>query len=340
MRTAFALFLFLLSVLIVFGPFFVENDFRVYGIEDLAKVELGPDQSFVGAPGSTIEYNTYLVNTGKSLGSCSIAAFSDQNYLVEVWRDVDGSGQGDVQLFPGQGTVLELEPDEMATLIVRVHIPSDAIEGLTDVTTISAVKSDSSILDSVYLSTAIDSSLLFPSDWIQLGSDVLGDAPPNPANPERIDLLALYYCSNGTDVFFRLAEADVPTSSFSYSVFLDTIAGGQEIGDEYYDFAICSDEIIRMWDGSSWIDSGYSCYVTIEGTSIVLSAELENLDLGLQDINILAWSATKDNSLKDNMGPFLIPIDNISEIPFILIPIVFVAIYYKMTAQKPRKLRK
>ena len=55
-------------------------------------IDLQPNQSFSSGPDSTIEYNFYIQNKGKSVVSYSLTTFSDKGYYVEVWRDTDGDG--------------------------------------------------------------------------------------------------------------------------------------------------------------------------------------------------------------------------------------------------------
>jgi len=289
-------------------------------------VYLESDQSFSGAVGSTIEYNIYIQNKGKSIANHTLTALSNQGYEVEVWRDTDQVGSGDTQLIPPQGSIITLDAGEVATLIVRVTVPPDANDGTVDATIIEAVSTDLDTSDSVTVTTTINSGLPYPSNWIQLGSDPL--FPTEEQRPKKVDVKALYYTNNGTHVFFRMAEADTPgTAAFLYNVYLDTRAGGQQIDSYYYDYMLSSDGVLYEWNGTNWIDSGYPTHLRVEGTGIVLWANLDNLSLDTQDIHVLARTETKDRIMKDKVGPYTILRDNISEIPLILIPLVTVAIY-------------
>jgi len=290
------------------------------------EVDLESDQSFSGAVGSTIEYNIYIQNKGKSIANYTLTALSNKGYQVEVWRDTDQVGGGDTQLIPPQGSIITLDAGEVATLIVRVNVPLDATDGTVDATIIEAASTYLGTSDSVTVTTTINSGLPYPSDWIQLGSDP--SFPNEEQRPKKVDVKALYYTNNGTHVFFRMAEADTPDiAAFSYIVYLDTRAGGQQIDSYYYDYMLSSDGTLYEWNGTDWGDSGYPTYWWVDGTGIVLWADLANLSLNTQDIHFLACTATKDRTIKDKVGPYIILRDNISEIPLILIPLVTVAIY-------------
>jgi hypothetical protein len=289
-------------------------------------VDLEPDQSFSGAVGSTIEYNLYITNKGKSIANYTLTALSNQGYYVEVWRDTDQVGGGDIQLIPPQGSIITLDAGEIATLIVRVTVPPNATDGTVDATIIEAVSTNLDTSDSVTITTTINSGLPYPSNWIQLGSDplFLGEEQ----RPNKVDIKALYYTNNGTHAFFRMAEADTPdTKAFLYAVYLDTKAGGQQIDSYSYDYMLISDGILYEWNGTAWVDSGYPTHWRVDGTGIVLWTDLDNLSLDTQGIHILACTETKDRIMKDKVGPYTILRDNISEIPLILIPLVTVAIY-------------
>jgi hypothetical protein len=301
-------------------------------------VDLESDQSFSGAVGSTIEYNIYMENKGKSIANYTLSALSNQGYYVEVWRDTDQVGGGDIQLIPPQGSIITLDAGEVATLIVRVTVPVDATDGTVDATIIEAVSTDLDTSDSVTVTTTINSGLPYPSNWIQLGSDPL--FPTEEQRPKKVDVKALYYTNNGTHVFFRMAEADTPdTTAFRYTVYLDTKAGGQQIDGYYYDYMLISDGTLYEWNGTDWANSGYSTYWRVDGTGIVLWTDLDNLSLDTQDIHILACTETKDRIMKDKEGPYTILRDNISEIPLILIPLVTLAIYFAVSSRKEKNAR-
>ena len=292
------------------------------------RVDLESDQSFSSAMGSTIEYNVYIENKGKSIVNYTLTAFSNQDYSVEVWRDLDQTGSGDIQLIPPQESTITLGESEVATIIVKVTVPPDSPDGTVDNTIIEAVNLDSGVSDSVTITTTVNAGLPYPSNWIQLGSDPTFPTPP----PEKIDVKASYYTNNGTDVFFRLAEMSKPdTKGFVHSVYLDTKAGGQQIDGYAYDYLLSSDGFLYEWDGTNWINSGYPTDWQVDGTGIVLWADLDILNLDIQEIHGLACTSTKDGTLKDKEGPYSILQNNISEIPMIVIPILSLAIYFTIS---------
>jgi hypothetical protein len=86
------------------------------------------------------------------------------------------------------------------------------------------------------------------------------------------------------------------------------------------------------------MDSGYPTYWRVDGTGIVLWADLNNLSLDTQDIHILACTTTKDGTVKDKEGPYIVLRDNISEIPLILIPIVTLAIYFVVSIRRKKRM--
>ncbi len=301
-------------------------------------VDLESDQSFSGAVTSTVEYNIYVENKGKSIANYTLTALSNQGYYVEVWRDTDQVGSGDIQQIPPQGSVLTLDAGEVVTLIVKVTVPLDATDDTVDATTIEAVSTYLDASDSVTVTTTVNSGLPYPSNWIQLGSDHL--FPTEEQRPKKVDVKALYYTNNGTHVFFRMAEADTPdTTAFLYTVYLDTKAGGQQIDSCYYDYMLSSDGLLYEWNGTDWIQSEYPTHWQVDGTAIVLWADLNNLGLNTQNINVLAFTATKDRTMKDKEGPYIILRNNIPEIPLILIPLVTVAIYFAVSSRRKKNAR-
>jgi hypothetical protein len=294
------------------------------------RVDLAIDQSFSVAPGSTIDYNVYIRNEGSSMETFTLTASSDQGYFVEVWQDTDHLNGGDIQLIPPQGYNMTLDAGEVVTLVARVTIPSEAIDGMADATMIEAVSPSSGASDSVTLITTVNSDLPYPSDWIQLGSD-----PLIPSQPDKVDIKALYYTNDGAHVFFRMAEADKPAPiSFRYIVYLDTRVGGQQIGGYGYDYFLSSDGVLYEWNGTGWANSGWPTYFQTDGTSIVLWADLDNLGLDTQDIQILSRTATKDMVIKDTVGPYKILRNNISEIPLALVPLVTLAIFFVVSNKR------
>ncbi len=301
------------------------------------RVDLESAQSFSGAAGSTIKYNIYMINQASSMVNYTLTALSNQGYYVEVWRDNDQLGGGDIQLIPPQGSIITLDAGEVATLIVSVNVPSNATDGTVDATIIEAVNTYLDISDSETVMTTINSGLPHPSNWIQLGSD--SAFPNEQERPKKVDIKASYYTNNGTHVFFRLAEADTPDQkAFLYNVYLDTKAGGQQIDSYYYDYMLSSEGTLYEWNGTDWVDSGYPTYWRIDGTSIALWADLSNLGLDTQDIHIFASTETKDKIMKDKEGPYIVLRNNISEIPLILIPLVALAIYLAVHGRRRRRL--
>jgi len=299
--------------------------------------DLESNQLFSGAAGSNIEYNLYIQNKGKSTASYTLATSSNRGHYIEVWRDTNQIGNGDTQLIPPQGSTITLNAGETATLIVKVTIPPDATSGTVDTTTIRAVDMLSSASKSVTVTTTVNTYLPYPSNWIQLGSDPTFPTPP----PERIDIKAVYCTNNSTFIFFRMAEVSKPNpTGFFYCVYLDTKSGGQQIDSYNYDYMLSSDAILYNWDGANWINSGYQTYWQIDGTSMVLWADLNNLDLEMQEIHILSRSTTKDYTWKDQVGHFTILRNNISEIPLILIPVLSFAIYFTISRRPKKNARK
>jgi hypothetical protein len=298
---------------------------------------LESNQLFSGAAGSTMEYNLYLENNGKSTASYRLTTSSNRDYYIEVWRDTNQIGNGDTQLVPPQGSTITLNPGETATLIVKVTIPPEATNGTADTTTIRVIDTLSSASDSVTVTTTVNTYLPYPSNWNQLGSDPTFPTPP----PERIDVKAVYITNNGTFIFFRMAEVSRPNpTAFFYCVYLDTKPGGQQIDSYNYDYMLSSDGVLHEWNGVNWINSGYQTYWQIDGTSMVLWADLNNLDLEMQDIHVLSSSTTKGYTWKDEVGPFTIVRKSISEIPLILIPVLSLAIYFTISRRIKKNARK
>ena len=294
---------------------------------------LESNQQFSGAPGSTVEYNIYLENTGKSIASYSLTDLSNNAYYIEVWRDTDQIGSGDTQLLPIQESPLTLNAHEVATLIVKVAIPSDAKSGTLETTIVEVLDLFSGYSDSVSLATFVNTNLPYPSSWVQLGSDPNFPIPP----PERIDIKSVYYTNNGTFFFFRMAEVSSPNpTAFQYCLYLDTKAGGYQIDDYSYDFILISNGILYEWNGFDWINSGHSTYWQVEGTGIILSANLDDVELEMQDLHVLFYSITKDFATKDEIGPYTIMRNEVAEIHLILIPALSLAIYLTIS----RKLSK
>ncbi len=318
-------------LIVVSGPEITQGRPPIEGRQK-GGVDLAPDQSFSGPAGSIIEYNVYIKNTGKSTDNYLLTVSSSQGYSVEVWQDTDQLNGGDVQLIPPDGYLLTLDPDEVATLVVSITLFSDAIDGTVDTTRVEAISPDSGASDSVTLTTTVNSSLLYPSNWVQLGSD-----PMIPSHPDKVDVKALYYTNNGTHVFFRMALADRPDpKAFAYIVYLDTKPGGQQLDGHAYDYLLSSDGILYEWNGTNWIDSGNQTGYQADGTSLVLWTSLDNLGLNAQDIHVLSRTITKDFTIKDSIGPYDILRNNIAEMPLMLIPLVTLAIYFAVSGTRKR----
>ncbi len=293
-----------------------------------------PDQLFSVAAGSVVNYNLYVQNKGKLPASCAFSASSNKGYFVEIWRDSDQIGGGETQLIPPQGSTITLNSGEVATLVAKVTIPVDATSGTVDTTTIRLTHQISGMSVSVTLTTTVNKNLPYPSNWIQLGSDPVFPTPP----PERIDVKAVYYTNNGTHLFLRVAEVSAPNpAGFYYCVYLDTKPGGEQIGSYNFDYLMSSDGVLYEWNGLDWIASGHSTYWQIDGTSMVLWSDLGNLDLEMQDIHVLSRSTKKDYTWKDEVGPFAIMRNNISEIPLILIPVLGFAVYFTISKRSRRR---
>lgn len=335
-KKLFLLLVTLISVIImiskVSSPFYS----AMAKINNQNMVDLESDQAFSCDAGSIVEYNIYIENRGKSIADYELSALSSIGYYVEIWRDIDQIGSGEVQLLPPQESSITLSAGEVATLVIMVTIPFDATNGTVDNTIITAVSTGSGISDSLTVTTTVNSNLPYPSDWIQLGSDPTFPIPP----PERIDVKASYYTNNGTDVFFRIAEVSKPnTIAFRHSVYLDVREGGQQIDSYNYDYLLSSNGVLYEWNGENWIDSGYSTFWQIDGTGVVLWTDIDNLIMDMQDIHFLACTATNNWVLKDTLGPYTLLQDNISEIPLILIPIVIFIISYSFLKRKNRAQR-
>jgi hypothetical protein len=279
---------------------------------------LESDQSFSSAAGSIVEYNVYIENKGKSNAYYALSAWSENGFYIEVWQETDQIGNGDMQLVPPQDSVITVLGGEVATLVVKVAIPSDVVDGTLDYATIRALNVDSGTSNSVTVTTTVDSDLPYPTSWVQLGSD---SSFPSP--PERIDVKSLYYSNNGSDIFFRMAVPSSPdTKAFLYSVYMDIKSGGQQIENYGYDYLLSSEGVLYEWNGVDWVDSGYSAYITIEGTGLVLWSGLDSLIIENSELNFLACTSTKNGFIKDKLGPFVILKNNVSETPLLLIPIL------------------
>jgi len=283
---------------------------------DMPNVEL--DQSFSNAAGSIVEYNVYIENKGKLDANYALSALSENGFHVEVWLETDQIGNGDMQLIPPQDSIITVTGGGIVSLVVKVTIPSDVVDGIVDYATIRAVNVDSGSSDSVVITTTVNSGLPYPANWFQLGSDAGFSSPL-----KKVDVKALYYANNGSYIFFRLAVSSRPdTKAFLYSVYLDTKSGGQQIEDANYDYLLNSNGILYEWNGEDWVDSGYSVYVTLEGNGIVLWSGLDNIFIENGEVNFLACTSTKDGVIKDKLGPFPILKNMVSEAPLILIPII------------------
>ncbi len=342
--------LMLLSIIIIFSsivvfnfslPFLLKHsvnqmNFVLAKPQVPSKFDLEPTQSFSSTAGSVIAYNVYIENEGKSIASYTLTTTSDKGYYVEVWQDTDQTGSGDIQLLPSQKPTITIGAGGAATLIVKVTIPLNATDGTADNTLIEAVDSSSGTSAFVTVTTTVNSNLEYPSNWIQLGSD-----PAFPISvPKGIDIKSFYYANNGTNVFFRIAEVSKPnTIAFRHSVYLDTKTGGQLIGGYSYDYLLSSDGILYEWDGTSWINSGYSIYCKVDGTEIVLGTDLGNLNFDLQEIHILACTTTQDLALKDKLDPYTVLRNTISELPLIIVPVLSLAVYFAISRRAKKNAR-
>jgi hypothetical protein len=138
-----------------------------------------------------------------------------------------------------------------------------------------------------------------------------------------VDDKSFYGTFNDTHVFFRFAESDQPDKTlYKYDVFLDTKAGGFDIGGISYDYRLSSDGILYAWDGTSWVAVS-TTYVYISGTSIVLCAKISDIQYEYQDVYILGRSF-EGTTLKDEKGPYMISRTVISEMPIFLLPIAII----------------
>jgi len=296
-------------------------DFAITKSKNQNIPNLESDRSFSSAAGSIVEYNVYIENNGKSIANYALSAWSESGFPIEVWLETDQVGNGDIQLVPPQDFVITLDGGEVVTLVVKVAIPSDVVDGTVDYATIRAVNVASGTSDSVTITTTVKSDLPYPASWIQLGSDSSFSSPP-----ESSDVISLYYTNNGSDIFFRMATASSPnTKAFLYSVYMDTKPGGQQIEDYNYDYLLSSYGVLYEWNGVDWVYSGYSAYAVVEGSEIVLWGGLDSLIIENGEINFLACTSTKDGVIKDKLGPFAILKNNVSETPLILIPILALA---------------
>ena len=279
------------------------------------------DQSFSGAAGSTVEYNVYIQNKGKSIANYALTALSSSGFFIEVWLETDQIGNGDIQLISPQDFVITMAGDEVATLVVKVTIPPDVVDQTVDYTTIRAVNVDSGTSDSVIITTTVNPDSPYPSSWILLGSD-----SGLSSHPEKVDVKSLYYNNNESDIFFKMAMMSTPdTTAFLYSLYMDIKGGGQQIENYYYDYLLSSNGVLYEWDGADWVDSGHSAYVVVEGNEIVLWSGFDNLIIENGELNFLSCTSTKDGISKDKLGPFAVLKNNVSEIPLILIPIFTLA---------------
>ncbi len=279
-----------------------------------------PDQSSSCSAGSNISYNVYIINTGPSEMSFSFNVSSTKTIEVDLWQDTDGFNEGDVHVaYSSNGvswdnyyTDVSVASGGIATLIVKLILPS-SISGNVQVT-LTAVNSTYGVQDSVIISTNIDNSLAWPSDWYQFGSDPIDDA-----SPAAVDDKALYLTNNGTHVFFRLAEVAAPsTILYLYDVYLDTKAGGPSIGSYGYDYKLSSDGNLYSWTGSSW-QVVSTTYVQVSGTSIVIGAKLDDIEFQDQDVHIMVRTS-QGFFVKDTKGPYTTSRTFISEMSLFLVP--------------------
>ena len=292
-----------------------------------------PDQLFSAAAGSNTSYNVYLFNTGGASDIFDLTESANQTVGVDIWLEIDWLGSGDVHIAydaNGDGVWEAIYSDANSngkpdvsvgsnsniTLIVTVILPSTS-SGSVQVN-LTATGSSTSVQDFVLISTKVDNSLPWPSNWFQLGSD-----PVHEVSPACVDDKAMYATYNDTCIFFRLAEASQPNPSlYLYEVLLDTKTGGVNIGGIGYDYKLSSDGRLYEWDGTSWVVLS-DTYVQVSGTSIVLWANISDIQVEYQDVYILARTY-EGTALRDEKGPYMISRTLISEMPLFLLPILAV----------------
>ncbi len=297
----------------------------------LGGVMFEPNQSFSAPAGSNVTYNIYVFNTRQASDIFDLEERANQTVGVDIWLDVDWLGGGDVHIAydaDGDGVWEAVYTDANAngkpdvsvasnsnvTLIVTVVLPS-TISGSVQVN-MTATSSSTSAQDFVLMSTKVDNSLPWPSNWFQLGSD-----PIKEVSPACVDDKAMYSTYNDTCVFFRLAETSQPDpSSYLYEVLLDTRAGGVNIGGIGYDYKLSSDGKLYEWNGASWVVIS-DTYFQVSGTSIVMWAKISDIEVEYQDVYILVRTY-EGAVLKDEKGPYMISRTLISEMPVFMVPIL------------------
>ncbi|RLG47348.1 MAG: hypothetical protein DRN92_03375 [Thermoproteota archaeon] len=317
---------------------------QVWVVVDYTPDFFKPNQAFSSSANSNVSYNVYIVNTGPSNDIFDLNVSSTQTVGVDVWLDTDWSDGGDVHIaYSSDGTGWDNvyndnntngKPDvnvtasSSVTLIVTLDIPSSA-SGTVQVT-LTANASTSGAQDSVTLTTTISNSLPWPSNWYQFGSDPIDDV-----SPAAVDDKAFYTVNNGTHVFFRLAEAGPPnTVSYLYEVYLDTRAGGQAIGSYYYDYKLSSDGNLYNWTGTAW-QAISTTIVQVSGTSIVIGADLSDIEFEDQDVHIYVRTY-EGTTPKDTKGPYTTSRTFISEMSLFLVPIVATLLVLYVTRKRRR----
>jgi len=308
-------------------------------------VEFKPDQTFSSAADSNVSYNVYIINTGSANDVFDLQETSSQAVGVDIWLDTDWSDGGDIHIAydsNGDGVWEAVysdsnsngEPDvsvasgASATLIVTLILPPSA-SGTIQVT-LTATGSSSGAQDSVLITTTVDNSLPWPSNWYQFGSDPIDDV-----SPAAVDDKAFYTVNNGTHVFFRLAEAAQPdTSSYLYEVYMDTRAGGQAIGGYEYDYKLSSDGNLYNWTGTAW-QAISTTIVQVSGTSIVIGADLSDIEFEDQDVHIYVRTY-EGTTPKDTKGPYTTSRTFISEMSLFLVPIVATLLVLYVTRKRRR----
>ncbi|RLG54070.1 MAG: hypothetical protein DRO00_02255 [Thermoproteota archaeon] len=295
------------------------------------RLYFGPNEGFSGFPASNVSYNVYLINNGNADVIFDLYGNSTQGAGIDLWLEQDMVNSGDVHIAydsngDGDWDKIYIDsnnngvPDvtvaagETAVLIVNIYLPITASGDV--ITKLKAKFSLTLVEDELTLQTIVSSNLPWPRRWYQFGSDDFGDA-----SPSNVDDKSFYGTFNETHVFFRFAESAQPDKSlYKYDVFLDTKAGGFDIGGIYYDYRVASDGTLYTWDGTSWVAVS-TTYVYISGTSIVLCAKISDIQYEYQDVYILARTY-EGATLKDEKGPYMISRTVISEMPLFLVPIV------------------
>lgn len=107
---------------------------NVTGVSGTRSVVIEPDNSDMGQPGDTVDYNHTITNTGTVTDDYRLSLSSTQGWTVVST--------------PGAGDVINLAPNQTANVTVRVTVPTNATVGTVDVTTITVESiSDGTVSD-------------------------------------------------------------------------------------------------------------------------------------------------------------------------------------------------